>query len=151
KLLFKSTDPPIAGDNFIDVPLGIDPTQWPLGIDVEATAKQAADDPVHPGGKVKIFGDFCWGTDYERAELYLIPKNQPAPQSLKGRSLEEAKKAQRSLIESNMRAKVIGGGDGYVEFEIPDTEKFLRGSEDDLTAQMIVYDASAKRTSAITA
>jgi hypothetical protein len=123
KLVFKSTNPPIAGDNFIDVPVGIDPSSWPLDIDVEATMRAAKKSPLYPGGKVKVFGDFCWGSDHKRAQLYMIPKKQPAPASLKGQSVENARKAQKKLIEAGMVGKSITSGDTFVEFEVPEKTK----------------------------
>jgi hypothetical protein len=95
KLVFKNTNPPIAGDNFINVPVGIDPTTWPLDLDVEQTLQYAKKNKAYPGASIKVFGNFCWGSDFKRAQLYMIPKNQPAPQSLKGRSVEDAKTARR--------------------------------------------------------
>jgi hypothetical protein len=133
------------------VPVGIDPSTWPLDVDTEQTLQHAKKNKVHPGGDVKIFGNFCWGSDHKRAQLYLIPKNQPAPQSLKGHSIDEAKKAQQQLIASNLVGKATSSGDGYVEFEIPDSTKFLQGTGDQLTARMVVVDTKAARTSAITA
>ncbi|WP_438019621.1 FHA domain-containing protein [Sorangium sp. So ce315] len=152
KLAFINTDPPIAGDaTFQNVPVGIDPTAWPLDIDREATDRAAKKDPLHPGGTVKIFGNFCWGGNAQRAEIYMVPKNQAAPQSLQGGNLEDAKKAQRTLIEGGMRGKAISAGDSVVEFELPDTDKFLVGKGEQMTARLIVYDNQARRTSAVTA
>ncbi|WP_437784126.1 FHA domain-containing protein [Sorangium sp. So ce1097] len=152
KLAFINTDPPIAGDaTFQNVPVGIDPTAWPLDIDREATDRAAKKDPLHPGGTIKIFGNFCWGGNAQRAEIYMVPKNQAAPQSLQGGNLEDAKKAQRTLIEGGMRGKAISAGDSVVEFELPDTDKFLVGKGDQMTARLVVYDNQARRTSAVTA
>ncbi|MGK4006008.1 FHA domain-containing protein [Sorangium sp. So ce1036] len=152
KLAFVNTDPPIAGDaTFQNVPLGLDPTAWPLDVDREATDRAAKKEPLYPGGTVKIFGNFCWGGNAQRAEIYMVPKNQAAPQTLQGGSIEDAKKAQRTLIESGMRGKAITAGDSVVEFELPDTDKFLVGKGDQMTARLIVYDNQARRTSAVTA
>ncbi|KYF74601.1 hypothetical protein BE11_00485, partial [Sorangium cellulosum] len=152
KLAFINTDPPIAGDaTFQNVPVGIDPTAWPLDVDREATDRAAKKDPLYPGGTVKIFGNFCWGGNTQRAEIYMVPKNQAAPQSLQGGNLEDAKKAQRTLIEGGMRGKAVTAGDSVVEFELPDTDKFLVGKGDQMTARLIVYDNQARRTSAVTA
>ena len=149
KLVFKNTDPVITGDNCVDCPLGVDPTQWPLAIDYEATEKAAKKDRVHPGGSVKIFGSFCWGTSYERAELYLLPKNQPAPTSLKGKSIDEAQQAQQTLIRDGLKGKAVDGGDNFVEFDVPDTTKFLAGKGKSMTARLIVVDSFVKRTSPV--
>ncbi|WP_437871380.1 FHA domain-containing protein [Sorangium sp. So ce363] len=152
KLAFINTDPPIAGDaTFQNVPVGIDPTAWPIDIDRDATDRAAKKTPIYPGGTIKIFGNFCWGGNAQRAEIYMVPKNQAAPQSLQGGNLEDAKKAQRTLIEGGMRGKAISAGDSVVEFELPDTDKFLVGKGDQMTARLIVYDNQARRTSAVTA
>ncbi|WP_437801507.1 FHA domain-containing protein [Sorangium sp. So ce693] len=152
KLAFINTDPPIAGDaTFQNVPVGIDPTAWPLDIDRDATDRAAKKTPIYPGGTVKIFGNFCWGGNAQRAEIYMVPKNQAAPQSLQGGNIEDAKKAQRTLIEGGMRGKAVSAGDSVVEFELPDTDKFLVGKGDQTTARLIIYDNQARRTSAVTA
>jgi len=151
RLFFKETTPPIAGDaTFQNVPVGIDPSQWPLDIDREQTERAAQKEPAFPGGNLKIFGNFCWGGNAQHAELYMVPKNQPAPASLQGGSLEDAKKAQRTLIEQGMRGKAITASDTAVEFELPKSDKFLSGKGEAMTARLIVFDNQAKRTSAIT-
>ena len=151
KLVFKNVDPPVAGDNFINVPVGIDPTTWPLDVDVEQTENWAEKNRIYPGGKLKVFGNFCWGSDEGRAEIYLIPKNQPAPESLKGRSVDEAKKLQQNLIASNLVGKAVNASDQFVEFELPDSTKFLDGKEKDMEARVVIVDKRTYRTSAITA
>ncbi|MEJ7728860.1 MAG: FHA domain-containing protein [Polyangiaceae bacterium] len=152
KLFFANTNPPIAGDaTFKDVPVGIDPTTWPLDVDREATEKEAKKNPIYPGGTAKIFGNFCWGGNQQRAEIYMVPKTQAAPASLQGGSIEDAKKAQRSLIEQGMRGKASSAGDSVVEFELPNSDKFLVGKGDAMTGRLIVYDNAARRTSAVTA
>lgn len=151
KLAFTNTDIPIAGDaTFQNVPVGIDPTTWPLDIDREATEKAAKKDPIYPGGTVRVFGNFCWGGNAQRAEIYMVPKNQAAPASLQGGNIDDAKKAQRTLIEAGMRGKAVTAGDSVVEFELPQTEKFLVGKGEQMTGRMILYDNQARRTSAIT-
>jgi hypothetical protein len=81
----------------------------------------------------------------------MIPKNQPAPQSLKGRSVEEAKNAQKQLIATNMVGKATSSGDTFVEFDIPDSTKFLQGKGNEMTARLVVVDTRSYRSSAITA
>jgi FHA domain len=152
RLVFQNTNPQMQGDaTFQNVPVGIDPTTWPIDIDREATEKAAKKDPIYPGGTVKIYGNFCWGGNQQRAEIYMVPKNQVAPASLQGQSLDEAKKAQRTLIEAGMRGKATSAGDSFAEFELPSTPKFLTGKGDNVTARIVVYDNQARRTSAITA
>jgi hypothetical protein len=151
-LIFKDMESPVTGDGtFKNVPVGIDPTTWPLDIDVDQTQAAAKKNKLYPGGTVKVFGNFCWGSDHKRAQLFLLPKGQSAPETLKGRTADEAKKAQNDLIASNLVGKATAATDSYVEFEIPDTTKFLRGTGKDLSAQMVVVDQRTKRTSAITA
>ncbi|MSP25283.1 MAG: hypothetical protein EXR75_09000 [Myxococcales bacterium] len=154
KLVFTGTDPVIAGDNFIDVPVGIDPTTWPLDIDYDQTVKAAQKNKLSPGGRARVFGSFCWGSDAKRAKLYLIPKNQELPESLKGKSVDEAKKAQQTLVASQLVGTSIDSGEGYVEFELPDNEKFLQlidKKKKTYQARLVVYDTKLNRTSAVTA
>ncbi|EYF04313.1 FHA domain-containing protein [Chondromyces apiculatus] len=152
KLAFVNTNPVIAGDaTFQNVPVGIDPTTWPLDIDREATERAAQKSPAYPGGSIKIFGNFCWGGNAQRAEIYMVPKNQAAPQSLQGGGIDDAKKAQRSLIEQGMRGKALSTGDTVAEFELPSSDNFLVGKGEAMSGRIILYDNQARRTSAITA
>ncbi len=150
QLVFKDFEQPIKGDACLECPLGQDPKLWPLDVDYKETESFAKKNKLYPGGTVRIFGTFCWGTEVERAELYMLPKNQPAPQTLEGKTIEEAQKARNTLIRSNMRGKAINGGDTFVEFELPDTTKWLKGKEKDWSARLIVYDSRAARTSPVT-
>jgi len=150
-LSFRNTDPLIAPDfTFQNVPVGIDPQAWPLDVDMEATVAEAEKNPVYPGGKLKVYGNFCWGGKKERAELYMVPKNQEVPATLANGTIEDAKNAQRTLIEAGMRGQAIATTDTYVEFEVPDKTKFLAGKKDAWTARLVVFDNVSKRTSAIT-
>jgi hypothetical protein len=134
-LIFKDMTEVVAGDGtFKNVPIGIDPTLWPLEIDVEQTMAAAKKDKVHPGGKVKIFGNFCWGTE-----------------SMEGRTAEDAKKAQNTLIGAGLVGKALTASDEFVEFEVPDKATFLRGTGKDLTAQLVIVDQRTKRSSPLTA
>jgi FHA domain len=152
KLFFSNTNPPIAGDaTFQNVPVGIDPTTWPIDIDREATERAAKQSPIYPGGTVQIYGNFCWGGNATRAELYMVPANQAAPATLQNGNIEDAKRAQRTLIEAGMRGKANNAGDSVVEFALPSSEKFLIGKGDTMTGRLIVYDNQARRTSAVTA
>ena len=150
KLNFTHTDTPIAGDAFVNVPVGIDPTTWPLDVDTDKTVAYAEKNPVFPGGTVRIYGDFCWGGKKERAELYMVPKNQPLPDVVQG-SIEDAKNAQKTLIEAGMRGSATNINDQYVEFDVPKSTKFLTGKDNNnYTARLIIYDNGGKRTSAAT-
>ncbi len=151
RLVFKSTEPPIAGDaTFKDVPLGLDPTTWPL--DVDLTKTQAGNpEPIYPGGKVKVFGDFCWGGDTSRAELYFVPAGQAVPADLSGSDPEQAKQAQQHLIAMGMKAEVNQTADTFAEFVAPDNDKLIHGSGSQAVARLVLYDNKAHRTSGATA
>jgi len=151
KLVFKSVDPPVSGDNHIDVPLGVDTTQWPVRVDVDQTLAAAKKTPLTPGGTVTIFGDFCWGSDFEQAQLYLLPNDQSAPNSLEGRGLDELIEVRKQLTSQELVGKAIRGDAVSVEFRLPDSERFLRGKKNGSTAQIVVFDQSSNRTSALTA
>lgn len=152
QLVFSNIKPMIGGDaTFKDVPVGIDPSTWPLDINVQYTADRTKKDPVHPKGTFRVYGDFCWGGDKSRAEVYFLPKNQPAPPSIEGGDVETAKRAQQQLIAMNMRGTATEASDTFVEFEAPGDEKILLGSGDKAVVRLVVYDNKAKRTSPVDA
>ena len=148
----RTRNPPIAGDaTFQNVPVGIDPTTWPLDIDREATERAAKKNPIYPGGTVKIFGNFCWGGEAEpRRALHGAEEPGAAGDDLAD-NIDDAKKAQRPLIEQGMRGKAITAGDSVGRVRAPEHDEFLFGKGDKMVARMIVYDNKARRTSAITA
>lgn len=140
-----------AGDgSYKDVPVGIDPKVWPLDVNVEKTVSEAEKAPIYPGGKVTVFGNFCWEGHKERAELYLLPKNQEVPATLDNATFEDAKNAQKQLIEQGLKATVVDAGEDFATFELPDKDKFLSGKDKDFTARMVILDSLTKRTSAVT-
>ena len=110
KLVFQDTNPPILGDNtFKDVPVGIDPTAWPLDVNIDYTTEMSKRDggAVYPGGSFKVYGDFCWGGDKERAEVYFLPAGQPIPTALTGADIDTAKRTQQQLIAMGMKGKAL--------------------------------------------
>ena len=149
-LVFKDVNPPIAPDGYKDVPVGIDPTVWPLDVNVAYTVQMAKRDPVAPGGKFKVYGDFCWGSDAGRAQVYFVPKNQ-APPANAGRDIEKAKQAQQQLVAMKMEGKVVKVADTYAEFEAPTNENIILGKGDQAVARLVVYDSKARRMSGVTA
>ena len=151
KLNFTDVNPPILGDSsFKDVPLGIDPRQWPL--DVDSTRTQAgAGEGVHPGGTFRVYGDFCWGGQKNRAEVYFLPAGQPLPRELSSANPDQAKKAQQDLIAQGMRGEVVQAGDTFAEFRAPDNDKLIHGSGPQAVARLVLYDNVARRASGITA
>jgi hypothetical protein len=151
KLLFKDVNPPIIPDaTFKEVPLGIDPTTWPLDVDLEKT-KADAKEGVYPGGKFKVYGDFCWGGDNTRAEVYFLPAGQTPPAEIAGADVEQAKRAQQQLIGQGMRGEVLQTADTFAEFKAPDNDKLIHGSGAQSVARFVLYDNKAARTSGVTA
>ena len=151
RLVFRDVNPMIAGDaSFQDVPIGIDPTTWPLDVNLERT-QQSAGEGLHPGGRVKVFGDFCWGGDARRAEVYFLPAGQPLPTNLAGSNPEQAKEAQQQLISMGMKGEAIQTTDTFAEFTVPDNDKVLHGSGASAVARFVVYDNHARRMSGVTA
>ena len=152
KLFFNNVNPPILGDStFKDVPVGIDPTTWPLAVDAQQSQAAVKTQPVYPGGRFRVFGDFCWGGDKSRAEVYFLPAGQPLPTALAGANIEQAKRTQTQLIAMGMKGVAVETGDTYGEFEAPDKDKILHGSGDQAVVRVIVFDNKAKRTSGVTA
>jgi len=153
KLVFNNVNPSILGDNsFKDVPVGIDPSTWPLDVNVQYTQDMAKrQDGVYPGGAFKVYGDFCWGGDKSRAEIYFLPAGQQVPAALSGADVEKAKRTQQQLIAMGMKGTAIEASDTFVEFEAPDKEKILHGAGDQAVVRLVVYDNKARRASGVTA
>lgn len=154
KLVFNNVKPPILGDNsFKDVPVGIDPTTWPLAVNRQYTQdlSRRNDGAVYPGGHFKVYGDFCWGGDKSRAEVYFLPSGQQLPTALSGADIEKAKQTQQQLIAMGMKGSAVEANDSFVEFEAPDNDKILQGSGDSAVVRLVVYDNKARRTSGVTA
>ncbi|MCS6900988.1 MAG: FHA domain-containing protein [Myxococcales bacterium] len=151
-LFFRDVNPMILPDgSFRDVPIGLDPTTWPLDVNVEYTTKMAARDPVYPGGKFKVYGNFCWGSNHQRAQVYFIPKGNTPPPAVRSSDIEAAKRAQQQLIAMKMDGKAIKASDTFVEFEAPESEKILLGTGDKAVVRIVLYDTVAKRMSGVTA
>ncbi len=151
KLVFNNVNPPIVGDTtFEEVPIGIDPTTWPLDVDRVQTAAQVGDG-IYPGGRFKVFGDFCWGGDKNRSEVYFLPAGSSPPSDLKTTDLESARRAQKQLIGQGMRGTALQAADAFVEFEAPDSEKIIHGAGARAVARLVVFDNKASRTSGVTA
>jgi hypothetical protein len=152
KLFFNNMKTPLLGDNtFKDVPIGIDPTTWPLDVNTAYSAEIAKTHPVYPGGRFRVYGDFCWGGDKSRAEVYFLPSGQPLPTGLVGRDIDTAKRTQSQLIAMDMKGTAIEASDTYVEVQAPDKDKILAGSGEQAVVRMVVYDNRARRTSGLTA
>lgn len=149
-LIFENTKPVIGADgSFKDVPLGVDPTQWPLDIDFERTRKDAEANPLFPGGTFRVYGDFCWSTP-QNAEAYFIPAGtKPNAEQMKSRDPEMAKKAMQHLAAQNMQRGATEATETFVTFPVPDDDKVLEGQAENMVARVIVYDNNAHRASAV--
>lgn len=149
-LVFENTRPPITPDGtFKDVPLGIDPTQWPLDIDIKRTTEAASTTPVYPGGQVTVYGNFCWNGDKTRAEAYFVPAGTRPPGNANSRDPRVAQQAMQQLQQENMVGTAVQAADGYVTFTIPDDAKVLDGTGDNMVAHLVVYDNKEHRASSL--
>jgi hypothetical protein len=146
-LEFSGTSPPIKGDaSFQNIPIGVDPSQWPLSIDAAKTRAEADANPVYPGGTFKVFGDFCWGGDKSRAEAYFIPTGTNA--NLSGaRDMATVKKAMQALISQNMRGTAKDTNDEFAVFEVPDDVRIIDGQGESAVSHVIILDNKAYRSS----
>ncbi|HEU4534759.1 MAG TPA: FHA domain-containing protein [Polyangiaceae bacterium] len=150
-LNFSNVNPQIAGDNsFKDVPIGIDPSTWPLDVNVEYTKQMADKDPVHPGGEVQVYGNFCWGSAKERAQVYFLPTGTAPPATISIHNVDEARRAQQQLVAMGMNGKAVDASDGHAEFEVPDKDRILWGKGSQAVVRLVVYDTVAKRMSGAT-
>ncbi|HSC89155.1 MAG TPA: FHA domain-containing protein [Polyangiaceae bacterium] len=149
-LLFQ---PPaqIAGDaTFTNVPLGFEPSDWPLDVDAELTRKKALDaGGVEPGGTVRVFGNFCWGGDLTRPEVYFLPPGESLPRDLSGESLDAARQVQKRLIALDMRGTALSANESFAEFSIPDSDSIIHGEGEAAVVRLIVVDRPLRRTSGV--
>ncbi len=148
-LIFADVKPTIAPDaSFKDVPLGVDPTQWPLDVDFDKTTKEAQANPLFPGGTFKVFGSFCWGGDKGKAEAYFIPAGTSPNAATNSKNLNAAKQAMQTLIAENMRGAATDVGDTFATFSVRDDPKVLDGTGENTVARGVLYDNTAHRASA---
>jgi hypothetical protein len=146
-LEFAGTSPQIKGDaSFQNVPIGVDPSQWPLSVDVAKTKAEAEANPVFPGGTFKVYGDFCWSGDKSRAEAYFIPTGTN-PGFSSASDVGSVKKAVQALISENMRGTAKDTNDAFAIFDVPDDQKLLDGTGDSTVAHVIIIDNKAYRSS----
>ncbi len=147
-LFFTNTQPAILPDgSFKDVPIGVDPSQWPLDIDVTATQAAANQSPLYPGGSFKVFGDFCWDGDKSRAEAYFVPAGTKPDPNANSADLATARKVMQTLIQQGMHGTATDASETSVTFTVPDDDKVLEGTGENQTAHLVVYDNKAKRSS----
>ena len=151
-LTFTNVKQAIQPDgSFKNVPIGVDPSQWPLDINVQATQAAANQDPVHPGGEFKVFGNFCWGGDKQRAEAYFIPQGMQFDPNMKAGGVAAARTMMQNLVAQNMRGAAKDANSGFVTFEVPDDDKLLEGTGDQTIARLVVFDNRANRASGLEA
>jgi hypothetical protein len=152
KLVVRNVVPAVTPDaSFKEVPIGVDPTSWPLDINIAQTRAEAEANPVHPGGTFRVYGDFCWGGEKNRAEGYFVPAGTNPNANVNRNDPEIAKKAMQNLIAQNMRGGAVESADGFVVLNVPDEDKILEGSGEAMVTRVVVYDNKAKRASGVTA
>ena len=148
QLEFANVQPPIKGDaTFQNVPIGVDPSQWPLDVDIARTRAEAEANPLYPGGTMKIYGTFCWGGDSKRAEAYFVPAGTQPDPNFSSSDLAAIRRVQQNLIAQNMRGGAKEVNDSFAVFEIPDEEKLLEGAGEATVARILIYDNGARRAS----
>ena len=148
-LEFAGTNPTIKGDDtFKDVPIGVDPSQWPLDIDVAKTQAEANANPVYAGGTMKIYGNFCWGSDNKRAEAYFIPAGTNPDNSFASTNLAQIQAARQKLIAEDMRGACSDGNSAFAVFSVPNEEaQMLNGNGDNAVVHVLIADTGANRVS----
>jgi hypothetical protein len=106
---------------------------------------------VHPGGSFKVYGEFCWGGDASRAEVYFLPAGQQPPTALAGNDVERAKRTQQQLVAMGMKGTTLEASNAFGRFEAPDKDNILHGAGDQAVVRVVLYDNRAHRTSGVTA
>ncbi len=152
RLVVRNVSPQVQPDaTFKDVPIGVDPTSWPLDINIAQTKAEADANPLHPGGTFRVYGDFCWGGEKTRAEGYFVPAGTNPNANVNRNDPEIAKKAIQNLVAQNMRGNAVDSADQFVTLNIPDEDKILEGQGENTVARVVIYDNKAKRASGVTA
>ncbi|MDB4937746.1 MAG: polymerase subunit gamma and tau [Labilithrix sp.] len=152
RLVVRNVQPQVTPDaSFKEVPIGVDPTSWPLDINIAQTKAEADANPLHPGGTFRVYGDFCWGGEKTRAEAYFVPAGTNPNANVNRNDPEIAKKAIQNLVAQNMRGNSVDSADTFVTLNIPDEEKILEGQGENTVARVVLYDNKAKRASGVTA
>jgi len=147
-LEFQGGKTQIKGDaSFKEVPIGADPSQWPLDIDLAHTKADAAANPIYPGGQLKVYGTFCWGGESKRAEAYFVPAGTKPDPSFSSTDLAALQRTQKNLISQNLRGAAKDANDSFVVFDVPDEEKMLDGTGDNIVVRALIYDNVARRAS----
>lgn len=137
-----------GGDgSFKEVPIGVDPTQWPLDVDLARTKADAEANPLHPGGTFTVYGDFCWGGDKGRAEAYFVPAGTKPDPGMSNPDPTQVKQAMASLVQQGMRGEATDANEVSATFKVPDEEKILEGTGEATVAHIIIYDNGAARAS----
>ncbi len=149
----RTRKPLIAPDGtFKDVPLGIDPTQWPLDVDTKKTMEAANANPVYPGGQVTVYGNFCWGGDKRpRPRPTSSPRAPSRPPTPTAATPSSRSRRCSSCSRRTWSARRTQAADGYVTFTVPNDAKVLDGTGDSMVARLVVYDNKAKRASSLDA
>jgi hypothetical protein len=152
RLVVRNVSPTVQPDaTFKDVPIGVDPTSWPLDINIAQTKAEADANPLHPGGTFRVYGDFCWGGEKTRAEAYFVPAGTNPNANVNRNDPEIAKKAIQNLVAQNMRGNSVDSADTFVTLNIPDEDKLLEGQGENTIARVVIYDNKARRASGVTA
>ncbi len=147
-LAFDNTKPPIKPDStFKEVPIGVNPTQWPLDLNLAQTKLEADANPLYPGGTFRVYGNFCWGGDKTRAEAYFVPAGSRPDPNVNKNDPKVAQQAMQTLIAQNMRGGAVEASDNFVLLQVPDDEKILEGAGEQAVTRLVLYDNKAKRAS----
>jgi hypothetical protein len=150
KLFFADTNPPIKPDGTFDnVPVGLDPSRWPLDINIAQTKAETDANPVYPNGTLRVYGNFCWGSDKGRATAYFVPAGTKPDPNASSSDPETAKRAMATLTAQGMKATAIDADNVSVLFQVPDDAKILEGSGDQMITRLVIVDQKAGRASGV--
>jgi hypothetical protein len=150
KLAFVDTNPAIKPDGtFENVPIGMDPSRWPLDVNVAQTKAEADANPIYPGGTFRVYGNFCWGSDKGRATAYFVPAGTKPDPNASSSDPEVAKRAMATLTAQGMKATAVDADAVSVVFQVPDDEKVLEGTGDAAVTRLVIVDQKVGRASGV--
>lgn len=148
-LHFPRSTPAILGDSrYEDVSLGIDPTEWPVDVNREYTRRVAESQSPAPGSELTILGEFCWGEDASRAEVYFLPSTSEVASALAPGALGTRQRTEQ-LLRLGVRGQTLRASDGYLRVRVPDQAALLHNVDGFARLRALIVDNRLMRNSGV--
>lgn len=148
QLAFPRAPTPIVGDaTFRDVPLG-PALRFPLLVDVERTRAEAeSKGGVTPGGRLRVYGRFCWGGDRQRPRALFVPRGAIVPESVDAVDSAKLERARTDVLSAGLAGEALRADPSFVEVAVPDDPRILHGGPN--RVRVVLEDGSGPRHSGL--